>query len=318
MRCKKCKQTACFQIRRHNAAFCEEHFVEHLQNQVVRAIKKFKMFPREEKILLAVSGGKDSLALWDMLIDMGYSVDGLYIDLGIPDYSDVSGQKTRNFAESRGLVLHEVSLSRAYNVDIGHIARKNKKPPCSVCGVLKRYVMNMVAERHGYFAVATGHNLDDEAAVLMGNVLNWQTEYLQRQSPLLEAKPGMARKVKPLFRLAERETAAYCVLRGIDYIMHECPMSEGATSFTYKEVLNRLEWESPGSKDQFLLGFLRTAPQLFPQHSSDDGPDLQPCTRCGQLTTTGECGFCRQMARAGLDSLALFHSSASPERDQRN
>ena len=289
--------------------------MEHLQNQVVRAIKKFRMFPRSEKILLAVSGGKDSLALWDMLVDMGYSVDGLYIDLGIPEYSDVSGQKTQNFAESRGLVLHEVSLGKTYGVDIGHIARKTKRPSCSVCGVLKRYVMNMVADRHGYFAVATGHNLDDEAAVLMGNVLNWQTEYLQRQSPLLEAKPGMPRKVKPLYRLAERETAAYCVLRGIDYIMQECPKSEGATSFTHKEVLNRLEAESPGSKDHFLLGFLRTAPQLFPQSSSDDGPELQQCTRCGQLTTAEECGFCRQMARAGLDSLALFDSSVSPERN---
>jgi uncharacterized protein (TIGR00269 family) len=318
MRCKKCKKTACFQIRRHNAAFCEDHFVEHLQNQVIRAIKKFRMFPRSEKVLLAVSGGKDSLALWDMLVDMGYSVDGLYIDLGIPEYSDVSGQKTRNFAESRGLVLHEVSLSKAYGVDIGHLASKTRRPSCSVCGVLKRYVMNMVAERHGYFAVATGHNLDDEAAVLMGNVLNWQTEYLRRQSPLLEAKPGMARKVKPLYRLAERETAAYCVLRGIDYIMHECPKSEGATSFTHKEILNRLEAESPGSKDNFLLGFLRTAPKLFQQESAEDGPDLQQCTHCGQLTTAGECGFCRQMARAGLNSLALFDSCASPERNERN
>ncbi len=304
MRCKKCSQKASLEIRRHRAAFCREHLLEHLQNQVARAIKKFRMFSLEERLLVAVSGGKDSLALWDMLLDMGYKVDGLYIDLGIPEYSRSSRKKIRDFADPRGLLLHEVSLQDTYGVDIGYVAKKNKKAPCSVCGMLKRYVMNMVAEKNGYAAVATGHNLDDEAAVLLGNVLNWQTGYLQRQSPRLDERSGLARKVKPLYRLAERETAAYCLLRGISYIMEECPMSRGATSFLYKEVLNRLESTSPGSKDRFLLGFLRTAPQLFSEDSSPE-PVLDPCTRCGQPTTAGECSFCRQMSRAGLDPLAL-------------
>ncbi len=304
MRCKKCKERACLEIRRHNAAFCPEHLLEHLQNQVARTIKKFKMFNRGEGILLAVSGGKDSLALWDMLLELGYKVDGLYIDLGIANYSVLSAQKIRSFAEPRGLVLHEISLSRTYQVDLGYIARSNRRPYCSACGTLKRYVMNMVAEKYGYEAIATGHNLDDEAAVLMGNVLNWQTEYMQRQSPHLVERDGLARKVKPLCRLAERETAAYCMLRGIDYILQECPMSEGATSFLYKDVLNRLETASPGSKDRFFLGFLRTSPELF-SNKPEPQVILEPCSRCRQPTTAGECGFCRQMSRAGLDPLLL-------------
>ncbi|MDZ7761576.1 MAG: hypothetical protein U5L00_15140 [Desulfovermiculus sp.] len=93
MRCKKCGQKACLEIRRHNAAFCREHLLEHLRGQTTRAIRKFLMFIPKERILLAVSGGKDSLALWDMLVELGYRVDGLCIDLSIPGYSDVSGDK---------------------------------------------------------------------------------------------------------------------------------------------------------------------------------------------------------------------------------
>ena len=81
--------------------------------------------------------------------------------------------------------------------------------------------------RNGYDVLATGHNLDDEAAVLFGNVLRWEAGYLGRQHPVLPAAPGFARKVKPLVRLGERELAAYCVLTGIDYIVEECPMAVG-------------------------------------------------------------------------------------------
>ena len=89
--------------------------------------------------------------------------------------------------------------------------------------------------------VATGHNLDDEAAVLLGNTLRWDGSYLGRQYPVLPAAPGFVRKVKPLVRLSEREMAAYCVLSGIDYIVEECPMAEGNRHLAYKEMLNDLE-----------------------------------------------------------------------------
>ena len=48
-------------------------------------------------VLVAVSGGKDSLAVWDMLIDLGYQADGLYVGLGIGDYSDMSAEYARAF-----------------------------------------------------------------------------------------------------------------------------------------------------------------------------------------------------------------------------
>ena len=86
--------------------------------------------------------------------------------------------------------------------------RRTRRPnrpfwtPCAACGTLKRHYFDRAARDGGFDVLATGHNLDDEAAVLLGNVLHWQTEYLGRQVPVLEERPGFPRKVKPLVRLA--------------------------------------------------------------------------------------------------------------------
>ena len=131
--------------------------------------------------------------------------------------------------------------------------------PCSACGLSKRHLFDEAARDGGYDVVVTGHNLDDEAAVLFGNVLHWQTDYLGRQLPVLPARDGFPRKVKPLVRLGEREMAAYCVLRGIDYIVEECPMAAGNKHLGYKEALNAIEAQSPGTKHDFYFGFLARA-----------------------------------------------------------
>src|SRR5437870_7143121 len=102
--------------------------------------------------------------------------------------------------------------------------------------------MNRVDLERGFPVVATGHNLDDEAATLFGSVMHWQTDALPRQSPALAAThPKLVRRVKPLYRLSERETAAYAFLRRIDYIVEECPFAAGATSIAHKEILSRME-----------------------------------------------------------------------------
>src|SRR5207249_9273347 len=80
-------------------------FLEFFRNQVREAIRRHKMFTRDERVLVAVSGGKDSLALWDVLLDEGYDATGLYLDLGIFDYSVESKAKCEAFAARRGAPL---------------------------------------------------------------------------------------------------------------------------------------------------------------------------------------------------------------------
>jgi uncharacterized protein (TIGR00269 family) len=294
MRCRRCKGPAVIEVRRHNAAFCRDCFVRHVAEQVKRAIASYGMLERDDRVLVAVSGGKDSLALWDVLLDLGYEASGLYLGLGIGDYSDRSGRVVRAFADERGADLIAVDLAEAYGFDVPTAAERGSRSTCAVCGLSKRYVFNRVALEHGFDVIATGHNLDDEAATLLGNTLRWQTEYIARQHPVLPGEPGLAKKVKPLYRLSELETAAYAFLRGIDYVVEECPLVAGNTQLRFKEAMNQLEATSPGTKAQFFLGYLDRAAPLF---TAADRAELRACGSCGQPTTGRFCAFCRARAQ---------------------
>ena len=313
MKCTVCREPAVIDIRRHNANFCQEHFLRLCRDQVTKAIKDFSMLEPGERVLVAVSGGKDSLALWDLLRELGYDADGLYIGLGIGEYSDESGRITRAFAEQRGLQLTEIDLPGEHGFDIPTGARAAKRAPCSACGLSKRHLFDEAARTGGYDVVATGHNLDDEAAVLFGNVLRWQTDYLGRQLPVLPARHGFPRKVKPLVRLGEREMAAYCVLRGIDYIVEECPMAVGNRHLGYKEALSSIEATSPGTKHDFYFGFLARASAQFRPEAEAEQEGLEPCIRCGAPTPGEVCAFCKLTDRAtDPDRLARVRLTTKP------
>lgn len=294
MKCNRCRGPAVVEVRRHNAAYCKDCFIHVFREQVKRAIKQHSMFSAGDRILVAVSGGKDSLALWDALLDLGYDAAGLYLGLGIGGYSNRSGDVTKAFAADRSLELIVVDLERDYGYDIPTAGRKGSRSTCAVCGLSKRYVFNRAALEGGYDVIATGHNLDDEAATLLGNTLRWQTEYIARQSPALPGKDGMVKKVKPLFRLSELETAAYAFLRGIDYVVEECPLVAGNTQLRYKDAMNAIEATSPGTKAQFFLGYLERGRPLF--QAADDA-ELSACEQCGQPTTGRFCAFCRSRAQ---------------------
>jgi uncharacterized protein (TIGR00269 family) len=260
------------------------------------------MFTLDDPVLVAVSGGKDSLALWDVLLRLGYRAEGVHIDLGIDEgigYSGTSLDRCRKFvAEHHPMaVLRVVDVEHDRGRSIPTLARTTQRgrgKPCSVCGLVKRHVMNRVAREGGFAAIATGHNLDDEVAVLMQNTLHWQTGYLARQAPVLEECEGLARKVKPFVRTYEREAAAYALVRGIDYIYDECPFAKGSTTNFYKDLLNRLELNSPGAKQQFYLQFLQARNRGQVSFAEAEPATLHPCVRCGQPTTAGEvCAFCR-------------------------
>src|SRR3954467_5119735 len=67
-KCRRCRGRAVIELRRHNAAFCKECFLHFFKEQTKRAIEHERMLEKTDRVLIAVSGGKDSLALWDVLI----------------------------------------------------------------------------------------------------------------------------------------------------------------------------------------------------------------------------------------------------------
>jgi len=310
MKCRKCENKASIHMRQHKLALCKEHYLEWIPEQTEKFIKKYQMFTHEEKILVAVSGGKDSLSLWDILVRLGYKADGVYLGLGIDEdinYSHESQRLCEKFAAENNLKLHVVDIEKEYGQSIPMLAQSSHRgygKPCAVCGLAKRHEMNRIARDLGYDVLATGHNLDDEAAVLFGNTLNWASEFLLRQGPVLPEKNGLARKVKPLCRFYEREMTAYALLSGIEYIYEECPFAEGSKSIFYKETLNQLETTRPGAKLIFYLGFLeaRKSGELFIEKNVEAGV-LHDCPKCGQPTSTPDyCSFCRMIEKANAEA----------------
>lgn len=315
MRCKQCGGKAVMVMRHYRQALCREHYLDWFVAHTARTIEKYHMLAPQDRLLVAVSGGKDSLSVWDVLWRLGYQAEGLYIHLGIEGedhYSDSSLQFAADFAAQRGLTLHVAQVNEILGKSIPQVAagsRRGQNRACGVCGLVKRHIMNQTAAEGGYHALITGHNLDDEASVLLANLLSWSVEQVRRQEPVLAEEPGFARKVKPLCRFYERETAAYALLRGIPYIEDECPFSEGSKTIYYKEVLNRLEADRTGAKLNFYTGFLHARKHgLFGTQTTREkrgSDEWRLCPKCGSPTSSeGLCSFCR-LVETGKNDLDI-------------
>jgi uncharacterized protein (TIGR00269 family) len=301
MRCRTCGSKAVINLPQHRLALCKAHYLEWLPIQTQRAITKFRMFTQSDRILVAVSGGKDSLALWDILWQLGYQTDGLYIDLGIDSdmgYSRKSGEYAQTFADQRSLKLTTVVVGAEYRETLPQMAKRTLRghdKPCSPCGLMKRHILNRVSVEGDYDALATAHNLDDEAAILLANTLDWSLEHLSRGQPVLPTGPGFTRKVKPFCRVYERESAAYSVLRGIAFMPDECPHAVGSKQLYFKTYLNEWEDSMPGTKLRFYNNYLKALESgAFPlRQEAPEDLAKKRCPSCGQPTTSGGlCSFC--------------------------
>lgn len=293
MKCKICKATAVVGLRSHNAAFCPDCYKDFFSRQVARGIEGPKLFTREERVLVALSGGKDSLALMLELSRQGYNVTGLHIDLGIPVSSATARGAVERFCHKHELTLIIKDMTEE-GLPIPAVKARLNRPICSACGKIKRHFFNKTALDMGFDALATGHNLDDETARLFSNTLRWDTAYLSDQGPLLDSEHGFARKVKPLWRLSEFETANYAFLMGIENHYAPCPYSPGASFTVLKSLLQRLEAAMPGRKLDFYQGFMARGRPVFAQREAEVGLTLAPCPQCGYPTSSGDlCGVCR-------------------------
>ena len=156
--------------------------------------------------------------------------------------------------------------------------------------------MNRFASDGQYDVLVTAHNLDDEAAILLGNTLDWSLEFLARGDPVLPSKPGFLKKVKPFCRTYEREATAYTILRNIGYMREECPFSIDSKQLYYKKYLNEWEEKRPGTKLRFYLNYLKAIAQgaFSARQESAEQLAQQRCPQCGQPTNTGSfCAFCK-------------------------
>jgi uncharacterized protein (TIGR00269 family) len=292
MKCKRCKEVALVALPSHNTGFCRDCFLEFFRRQVERGIEKFNMISKDKPVLVALSGGKDSLSLMLELMRQGYDVTGLHIDLGIGKSSHATRQVVERFCAGHNLRLI-IKDMESEGLPIPLVKKHLRRPICSACGKIKRYFFNKTALDNGFSVLATGHNLDDEVARLFSNVLRWDVPYLSDQGPYLESAAGFAPRAKPLWRLTEFEVANYAFMMDIEYHYAPCPYSSQATFSVHKNLWFDLEEQMPGRKIEFYQGFIERARSAFANADKKNGTALLPCRCCGYPTSDKICGVCR-------------------------
>ena len=286
MRCKFCGRDADIYIPYPRMYLCREHFIIYFERKIKRTINRYKMFSEDDKVLVAIGGGKDSAVVSYILRRFGYNIEGLHLDLGIDVFSEKSREYTIRQCKNIGIPLHIVEVKKLFGRGIGEV--RSGRPTCAICGATKRYIYNKFAYDNNFDVLVTGHNLDDESSFVLSNIMNWNVEYLGRQGPILEGTGKFIRKVKPLYEVTELEIREYADVVGIEYLSDKCPLSKGEKIPRYKYILEELDKMSSGTKMNFIKGFLKNK-HLF----EIDKSILRECRVCGMPSQSDKCAFCR-------------------------
>lgn len=280
MQCQQCSQKAVIS----QPPRCKQHFLEGFEQLAKNTIERFALIKPGERICVAASGGKDSLALLEVL-HQDHDVEALCVDEGIPGYREQTIQDLKDYCAKRSIPLKLVSFEDLGSKPLHEI---NPEHPCSTCGVLRRKALLEYSK--GYDLIATGHNLDDEAQTILMNLLRNQRQLLARLGPRTAPQEGIAARIKPFYLHPEREIRAYCLLKNITTNFSECPNVVKSFRWQVGEQLNTLEREQPGSKRNIVETFLET------DYQAPEAPD-ETCTRCGAPASHELCRACKVIAQ---------------------
>jgi len=267
----------------------DEEFVTFFDKRVVETIKEFNMFPKKDKILVAASGGKDSTVLLFVLKKLGYNVEAITINAHIGCFSDESLENLKLFCTKEKIKLNEVSLRKEFGASLCYMISSMEekgisKSSCSVCGTLRRYLLNKFAKKLKAKVILTGHNLDDEAdgmflALSMGN-----TKQIARLNPIT-TKGNFVQRAKPLYFLFEEEVERYSKIHKFNVHYGWCPCSvKGTRRFFYELNLN------PEKKFNLVENVLKQIPLLRKKY---ENLEVKFCSVCEQPTSNDICQTCK-------------------------
>ncbi|MCE4613123.1 MAG: TIGR00269 family protein [Desulfurococcales archaeon] len=293
-RCGKCGAIAVTYSRYARMYLCERHLVELVEGKVRRALKRYRMAGEGDRVLVAISGGKDSSAvLWALSRlsrELGFSLIGFHIDLGIGEYSKKSLDASRLLARKAGVPLVIVSVREVTGMTVPELASKSRRPVCSVCGLVKRYLINAAALEAGATVVALGHNADDMVAYNLKSFMSQDLEAISKLGPKTPSIGDLAvGRIRPLYEVYEKEAYLYSLLNGLPFIHEECPMlDQDSLEHNIKKYVNMLEEKKPGTK----ITMLRTLAKRIKEYPTPQAP-LGKCKHCGLIASGDECSFCR-------------------------
>jgi len=277
MKCRKCGERAVASLRAYRISLCKDCYVDFYRRLVDRSIKKYKILKKDERILLAVSGGKDSSAMASVLRELGFEFEMLYVDLGIGDYSRESREKVEELSKRLSAELNVVELK-----DYGFTIPNLRGRVCSVCGTAKRYILNRFARENNFDVVATGHTAEDMVSFYLKNIAGGQQFFAEKLIPRIEPFDAkVVTRARPLFEVSEKENMLYAIIKGLPFKSGECPY---APRPEWKEIVYDIELKKPGFVKSFVRGLVGR---------SEIRLETRYCSICGEISSGEICSFCK-------------------------
>ena len=305
--CTVCKRKEAFFFRLYSGEkLCRKCFTRSIEEKVRTTIAKYKMLEFNDKIAVAVSGGKDSVSLLHILakIERGYPktlLVAVTVDEGIKGYRDEALKIADENCQKLGIEHHVVSFKELYGYRLDEIVKSLKQKgesgltPCAYCGVLRRKALNIAARNLKADKLATAHTLDDETQTILLNIFHGDVLRIAREKPVTdEAHPKLVQKVKPFCEIPEKETALYAYVGKIKFQSMPCPYASEALRNDVRTMLNRMEEKHAGIKFTILKSIEKIRPALE-DIASKEG--LRECIECGEPTTEETCRTCQMLRR---------------------
>jgi uncharacterized protein (TIGR00269 family) len=281
---------------------CGRCFCRSIEDKVRKTIAKYEMLGQTDKIMVGVSGGKDSITLLHILTKIEKAFPAVYlcagtVDEGICGYRDEAMKIAENNCRSLGVDQFFVSFRDLFGYTLDEIVKllqkkKGKKglTPCSYCGVLRRKALNLLARDVGVDKLVIGHNLDDETQTMLLNIVHGDPLRIGRAKPVLDVvHPLLVQRVKPFCLVPEKEVVLYAYLKGIEFQCIDCPYAQAALRNDVRSMLNRIEHKHAGT----LFTIYSSVEKLRPAIEASSGEiKLNNCKLCGEPTAGDVCRAC--------------------------
>jgi uncharacterized protein (TIGR00269 family) len=292
--CDKCSKPSVIFVRYSGARLCRRHFCDFVEKRVRHELRRQMILGREERMAVAVSGGKDSVVTVHVLKRvLGARRDiefaAITIDEGIEGYRGSAIPIVAENCRALGLEHIVVSFEDAYGFTMDDVAEAERNlSTCTYCGVMRRAALNRAAKAWEATRLATGLNLDDTAQSILMNFSRGDVERLARLGPHRRIQKGLVPRVQPLRTIPESEVALYAMVRGIRHHDLECPYASEALRNDYRWIVAQLEDKHPGTRHSILKSHeevLSAIEQVYPPAA------LRQC-ECGEPTISEKCKVC--------------------------
>ncbi|HEY7570283.1 MAG TPA: TIGR00269 family protein [Nitrososphaeraceae archaeon] len=274
------------------------------------------MLRYQDKVAVAVSGGKDSLSLLYILNkiygEKNYiTIIAITIDEGIPGYRDESLEITKDFCSKIGIENRVLKFGDVFGINMDELLAKRpseKISSCSFCGTFRRRALDLISESVGASVVATGHNLDDQLQTFLINILSGDVERIGWIYPEpVEYGEKNIRKIKPFVEIYEHELVFYALHRGIPFQAEECPHKNESIRTDIRTILNSLESNHPGIKYNAFNSAIKISKLLKMDTSGSLTKKI--CSLCGRDSSSSVCSVCKNL---------MILSGASPYNGQKS